>query len=369
MKRVLFITKYASPYRVRFFDELSRYCQVTAAFSEETGEQKHRDKSWFTQGSGSFRWVQLKKRLCTIRGDALCTNVISLLKEPFDIIVICGYSSPTAILAMAYLRSHRIPYFLEVDGGMIRQDSPVKLRLKRMLVRGAAGYLSTGVTVSDYLQHYGAETEKIYRYPFSSLESGDIWESPAALEEKKALREALGISEERVILAVGQFIPRKGLDVLLDAAAHMENTVGIYMVGGEPTPEILQKWEKRKLPRVHFVGFRKKEELKKYYRAADVLAMPTREDIWGLVVNEAMACGLPVVSTDRCVAARELVEDGVNGYLVPAEDPAALAKKLGQVLSGDSIAMGRASLEKIRPYTVENMALAHAELFEHLGKG
>lgn len=369
MKRVLFITNYASPYRVRFFDELSRYCQVTAAFSEETGEQKHRDKSWFTRGNGSFRWVQLKKRLCAVQGNALCTDVVGLLKEPYDYMIICGYSSPTAILAMAYLRLHKIPYFLEVDGGLIRQDSAWKLRMKRLLVKGAAGYLSTGGTVSEYLRHYGAEAGKIYRYPFSSLESADIWPSPASLEEKKALREELGISEEKAILAVGQFIPRKGLDVLLDAAALLENTVGIYMVGGEPSPEILQKREDRQLRHVHFVGFRKKEELTKYYRAADVLAMPTREDIWGLVVNEAMACGLPVVSTDRCVAARELVEDGVNGYLVPAEDPAALAEKLGQALSGDCAAMGRASLEKIRPYTVENMALAHAELFERLGKG
>lgn len=367
MKRILFITNYASPYRVRFFDELSRYCQVTVAFSEETGEKKHRDKRWFTQGDGSFRWVQLRKRLGTVHGKALCADVTGLLKEPFDAIVICGYSSPTAILAMMYLRLHRTPYFLEVDGGMIRQDSPMKLRLKRLLVKGAAGYFSTGATVTEYLCHYGAEAGKIYRYPFTSLDSSEIWDAPASREEKKALREALGISEEKVILAVGQFIHRKGLDVLLDAAANLD--AGVYMVGGEPTREILQKQEGMDLKHVHFVGFRKKEELLQYYRAADVLAMPTREDIWGLVVNEAMACGLPVVSTDRCVAARELVEDGVNGYLVPAEDPAALAEKLREALSGDTYAMGEASLKKIRPYTLQNMAKIHAELFERLGKG
>lgn len=369
MKKILFLTSFPSPYRVRFFDELGEMVDLTVLFSDTKERQTLRSSQWFVEKKGDHREVQLEKILMKIKKGELCIDVLDWLKKPWDGIVICGYSAPTMILAIAYLRLHRIPYYLEVDGGMIRQDFPIMLLLKRLLVKGAAGYFCTGDTVKEYLCHYGADAEKVYFYPFSSLETGDIWDAPASREEREALRKELGISEERVILAVGQFIPRKGLDVLLDAAAHMENTVGIYMVGGEPTPEILQKWEKRKLPHVHFVGFRKKEELRKYYRAADVLAMPTREDIWGLVVNEAMACGLPVVSTDRCVAARELVEDGVNGYLVPAEDPAALAKKLGQVLSGDSIAMGRASLEKIRPYTVENMALAHAELFEHLGKG
>lgn len=369
MKRVLFITTYASPYRVRFFDEMSRYCQVTVAFADQVAAQKHRDKSWFTAGEGSFRWVQLKKSILSIRGKNLCTDVLPLLKEPFGHIVLCGYSSPTIILAMAYLRSHKIPYFLEVDGGMIRQDTALKLRLKRLLVKGAAGYLSTGDSVAEYLCHYGAKAEKIVWYPFSSLEQGDIWDAPASNEEKEALREELGISEAHVILAVGQFIHRKGLDVLLDAAALLDKNTGIYMVGGEPSPEFIQRRDAQKLTHVHFVGFRDKKVLVQYYRASDVLAMPTREDIWGLVVNEAMACGLPMVSTDRCVAARELVEEGVNGYLVPSEDPNALAEKLKQVLFEDDGSMGRASLVKIQPYTVENMARVHAEIFENWQKG
>lgn len=369
MKRVLFITNYASPYRVRFFDELSQYCQVTVAFSEEIEAQTHRDKSWFTRGKGNFQWVQLRKRLCTVHGEALCTDVIGLLKEPFDHIVLCGYSFPTGVLAMAYLRSHKIPYFLEVDGGMIRQDSPLKLRVKRALVKGAAGYLSTGDSVTEYLRYYGADAEKIMWYPFSSLEAGDIWDVPASLEEKRSLRAELGILEERVVLAVGQFIHRKGLDVLLDAATLLDKNVGVYMVGGEPSPEFLQKREEMGLVHVHFVGFRDKKALAKYYRAADVLAMPTREDIWGLVVNEAMACGLPVVSTNRCVAALELVAEGINGCLVPAEDAVALANGLKRVFSEDANAMGRASLERIQPYTVENMAKTHAELFENWQKG
>ena len=92
--------------------------------------------------------------------------------------------------------------------------------------------------------------------------------------------------------------------------------------------------------------------------------LPTREDIWGLVINEAMAYGLPVITTERCVAGLELIENGVNGYVVPVEDAAALAEKINAVLSADLHQMGEASLEKIRPYTLENMAKTHAEILE-----
>jgi glycosyltransferase involved in cell wall biosynthesis len=77
-----------------------------------------------------------------------------------------------------------------------------------------------------------------------------------------------------------------------------------------------------------------------------------------------MAYGLPVITTDRCVAGLELVEDGVNGYIVPVEDEKALAQKMQIALESDMEAMGAASLEKIQPYTLENMAKVHAEIFE-----
>lgn len=369
MKKILYLTTIASPYRVLFFEKLGEMVDLTVLYSDRREKQFLRDEQWFIDNKGNYCDVRLNKIAAGFPSGALCVDVIDWLKKPWDIIVLCGYSSPTVILAMMYLRLHRIPYYLEVDGGLIRQESPVKLGIKRMLVKGAAGYFGTGDDTKAYLCHYGAEAEKVYDYPFTSLEAGDILEAPPSREEKEILRKELGILEENVVLFAGRPVCPKGLDVLMDAAAVMDDGVGVYMVGGEPSQEILRKWEAMKLPHVHFVGFRKKEELTKYYRAADVLAMPTRGDVWGLVVNEAMACGLPVVGSDRCVAARELIEDGVNGYVVPVEDAKALAEKLGMVLSGDRSAMGRACIRKIRPYTLENMAKTHAEWFERLGKG
>ena len=363
MKSILFLTNYPSPYRVHFFDELGKYMDVTVLFSDPVEKIKHRNISWFEEGQHGFRTVQLKPTVSFGRR-CLCFDVLPWLKKQFDAIVVCGYSSPTAILAMAYLRLHRIPFYMEVDGGLIRQDGKLKYFVKKTLVCMANRWLSTGYHTTRYLTYYGAAEENVQHYPFSSLYEKDLLKTPVSEPEKKALRRDLGIGEDHMVLAIGQFIHRKGFDVLLQAAQDIPGNVGIYIVGGEATEEYRKLREELALTNVHFLGFQKKERLADYYKAADLFVLPTREDIWGLVINEALAYGLPTITTDRCVAGLELIENGVNGYVVPVEDAAALAEKISAVLKADLWEMGRASLRKIQPYTLENMAKVHAEIFE-----
>ena len=364
MKRVLYLTSIASPYRVRFFDELSKYCDVTVLYYDRSHEQKDRSADWFTSGSGAHKGVQLQKRVATIAGESLCLVVIPWLKKKFDVVVIHGYSSTTAMLAIAWLKLHKIPFYLEVDGGLIREESAKKYKFKKLLVGSADRWLSSGDATTEFLVHYGAVREKCRKYPFSSLDGEDILPAPVPREEKLALRRRLGMECENMILSIGQFIPRKGFDVLMQAAARGIPNADIFIVGGEPTEEYLQMCRELKLTNVHFVGFMKKEKLAEVYRAADLFVLPTREDIWGLVINEALAYGLPTITTDRCVAGLELIENGINGAIVPVGDPDALAGKIKELLCGDLKTMGEASLAKIRPYTIENMARGHARIFE-----
>ena len=363
MKRVLFLTNFASPYRVHFFDELGKYQDVTVLYSDRVEDITHRDKSWFEDGKGGFHPVQLTKTL-GIKDENLCLDVLTWLKKPWDAIVIGGYSSPTAILAMLYLRLRGIPFWMEVDGGLVRQERKIKYLIKRALVRLAPKWLSSGRFTTDYLVHYGAEPEKVVNYPFTSLYGHNLLPETVSRQEKQQLRQELGIPEEHMVLSIGQFIHRKGFDVLLRSAVSLDKNVGIYIVGGEATEEYKKMKEELRLVNVHFLGFQKKDVLAKFYKAADLFVLPTREDIWGLVINEAMAYGLPVITTDRCVAGLELVEEGRNGYIVPVEDEQVLADKMRVALASDMEVMGKASLEKIRPYTLENMARVHAEIFE-----
>ena len=365
MKRILFVTNYPSPYRVNFFDELGKNAQVTVLFSDRIEKKTHRDAQWYVQGEGNFQAVQLEKRLLSVGGNDLCLDVCRWLSKPWDAIVICGYAGPTVMLAIGYLKARSIPFFMEVDGGLIRPDSPLKYRFKRSLVSAASWWISSGSHTSAYLCHYGAEPERIFLYPFTSLWQRDILPQVPTEGEKRALRRELGMTEERIVLYVGRLTREKGMDALLHAALGLEKNTGVYFVGGEPTQAHLDFVRERGLEgQVHFVGFQKKDALARYYQAADLFVLPTHSDVWGLVINEAMACGLPVITTDRCVAGLELVKPGVNGYLVPVEDIEALSGKIRLVLSGDCRAMGAAALETIRPYTLENMARAHLELLE-----
>lgn len=363
MKRVLFLTNYPSPYRVHFFDELGKYMDVTVLYSDRVEDMKHRNAQWFEEGEHGFQAVRLTPKLRVGRR-YLCFDVIPWLKKQYDAIVVCGYSSPTAVLAMAWLRLHRIPFYMEVDGGLIRQDSKLKHFVKKSLVCMANQWLSTGTHTTKYLVHYGAKEENVTHYPFSSLYERDILEVPVTREEKRELRRELEIPEENMLLVIGQFIHRKGFDVLMRAAKDLNSGIGIYFVGGEATEEYLRLRQELGLHNVHFLGFQKKERLAQFYKAADLFVLPTREDIWGLVINEALAYGLPTITTDRCVAGLELIEDGVNGYVVPVEDAGVLTEKIQAVLASDMEQMGRAALEKVRPYTLENMAKTHAEIFE-----
>lgn len=365
MKRVLFLTNYPSPYRVQFYDELGKHMDVTVLFSDRIEAKKHRSASWFVNSEGHFRVVQLTKRLFTLKGRDLCWDVTKWLKGDYDAIVVCGYSTPTILLAMAYMKLKKIPFYMEMDGGLIRQDSRWKHWVKSALIGCADGWISSGQYTTDYLVHYGAKRERIWHYPFSSLRESDLLQVPVPAGEKQQLREELGLGDKKLVLTIGQFIHRKGFDILLKAAAQVPEDAVICFVGGEPTEEYLQLQKELGLEHVRFLGFMKKEELVRYYKAADLFVLPTREDIWGLVINEAMAYGLPVITTDRCVAGLELVENGVNGYIVPVKDAAVLAEKMNELLAADTAAMGAASLGKVREYTIEGMVRAHKDIFEN----
>lgn len=197
------------------------------------------------------------------------------------------------------------------------------------------------------------------------MRNSDILQKPLSVEE---IKRELGIKEDKVVLSVGRFIHTKGFDILPEAASNISRDVGIYIVGGEPTVEYLKIKAKYELRNVKFAGFKPKDDLKKYYEAADLFVLPTRKDIWGLVINEAMACGLPVITTERCIAGIELVKDNENGFIIPVEDAKQVAVKVEHILRDDTlrINMSRRSLEKIREYTIGNMVETHIKMLQNI---
>lgn len=358
--KILFLANVPSPYRVAFFNGLSKLCDLTVLYQLHASSE--RDEKWTAVADTTFRQVFLPGKATDV-DKAFCPGVLSWLGRQWDAILIHGNSSPTELLAIAWCRIRRIPYILEGDGAFVGNGSGIKEQIKRLSIGGAPRYFSTCRELDSYYIHYGAAPERIRRYRFSSLTETDILPRCVGPEEKKTLRRKLGIREGRVVLSIGQFIHRKGIDLLLEAVKGLEESVGVYIIGGTPTEDYLRFVREHGLDRVHFLPFQTKEALKEYYMAADLFVLPTREDIWGLVVNEAMACGLGVITTNRCNAGLELIRNGENGYLVPVEDVPALKEAIVQALS-HSESLGAQALETISPYTVQTMAADHIRLIE-----
>ncbi len=363
MTRVLFLTNCPSPYRVAFFNELSKYVDLTVLFEVES--IKNRNDKWKSDEKISYNTVFLKNKKQTEEG-AFCPEVKKYIKEfRKDIIIVGGYSTPTGMYAITYMKLHHIPFMLNSDGGMIKQDSFIKKAIKTHFIKSATWWLSTGENCTKYLVHYGAKEERIYNYPFSSIRKQEIRKTSDI--EKQEIRKQLGITEKKVILFVGSFIPRKGIDILLEACKDFKDAA-LVLVGGDAIPDFAKDYEKDCKSHIYIEGFKTSTEIGKYYQAADIFALPTREDIWGLVVNEAMAAGLPIITTDRCGAGLDMIVNGENGYIVPVDDAKSLSDAIGKLLDDEELCryISSNNIEKIEKYTIEEMAIRHKEIIESI---
>ena len=358
---VLFITNIPSPYRVSFFNEFGKICHLTVLFEKNRSDE--RNISWQNYSFDYFQGIVLKG-ISTGTDNAFCLSVLKVIKKRWDKIIVANVSTPTGMLAIQYMKMHHIPYWIEGDGGFAKSGKGLKENIKKHFISGATGYFSTSAAHDLYYKTYGANSKRIFRYPFTSISTNDIVDHLYTKEEKTKIRYELEIYEDKIIIAVGQFIKRKGFDVLIKASNMLPNDYGIYFIGGQPTEDYLSMAKGRN--NIHFIGFKTKEELQKYYLATDLFVLPTREDIWGLVINEAMACGLPIITTDKCIAGLELVKNGVNGYIVPVNAPKQTAQKIKECFLDDNlVSYGKNSIAKIQDYTFEKMAERHMEVLSN----
>lgn len=358
--KILFMTNVPAPYRVDFFNELGKSCDLTVTFEKKSSDE--RGSAWDGYKFENFTGVFLKGK--SINTDtAICPEIIRYVGDKsFDHIICADFSSPTGMIATEYMRMRKIPYWLESDGGFAKSGRGLKEKVKRHFISGAHGYFSTAKEHDNYYIAYGADPAKIHRYPFTSLKKADLMQVLPEKGEKDRMKSHIGIREAYVVLAVGQFIPRKGFDILLRAARELDDSIGIYIVGGKPTEEYLKYQTEHKLNNVHFCGYKAKAELKKYYLAADVFVHPTREDIWGLVINEAMACALPVITTDKCIAGMELLGSTQADCIIPSENSEILAERIQSLYGSGNQGISEENFITISEYTIEGMIQAHLRI-------
>lgn len=367
--KVLYITNIPSPYRVDFFNELGKYCELTVLF--ERNDAKNREKDWLKIENQNYKSIYMKGFKIG-EDSSLCLDVIKYLTlKKYDIIVVGIYSTPTGMLAINYMKIKGIPFCLNTDGGFIKEEGKLKEKLKKYFIGAANAWLSTGDMANKYLFHYDAKKSSVYKYPFTSVKNEDIIQTQLNDKQKKTIKNKLDIKYNTVVIAVGQLIHRKGFDILLKSSKTLNKGIGVYIIGQDASQEYLDIMEKHNINNVHFIGFKKKEDLKQYYLCADLFVLPTREDIWGLVINEAMSCGLPIITTDKCLAGLELVKNNENGYIIPSENEVILSQKINELTSNKVKLreMSNNNLKKINYYSIENMAYSHMEIFNTILNG
>ena len=201
--KVLFLTNVPAPYRVDFFNELGKMCDLTVIFEKKTSTE--RDNSWSKYKFDTFKGIFLKG-VSLDTDSAFCPYVVKYLKKGiYDYIIVSNFLMPTGMLAIEYLRLKKMEYYLEIDGGFAKTGNGIIEKIKKHFIKGAKKYFSTAKETDKYYIHYGALPEKIVRYPFTSLKEEDLLPILPQSEEKKRLREKLGIKEENVIISVGRF--------------------------------------------------------------------------------------------------------------------------------------------------------------------
>ena len=337
----------------------------------ESRTEAHRKGTWCKYDFHNFKAVFLKQ--IKIGKKIICLDVLKYISTDYDCIVVGGYNTLTSIIAMSYMRWHSIPFGINVDGGAVKQNElRIRRIIKKKLLSQASFWLSPSTIADQYLLFYGAKKDSIYRYHFTSLLDSDLEIAKKLTDKKTSIKQELELEEAKIVLSVGRFNLQggygKGYDILMQIAEKYRSTdIGFYIVGDEPTEEFMNWKNEKQLHHVHFIGYQDKNSIRKYYASSDLFVLFTRGDVWGLVINEAMSYGLPIITTDRCVAGLELVEDGVNGYIVPINDVNASAERMDDILSRSDLGMlKKNALEIISSYTIEVMAEQHIDIFKEL---
>ena len=250
-------------------------------------------------------------------------------------------------------------------------EPPERLEAERRLVHS----VDRVIAATDYEQRV---LKQVYRVSPARVSVIPLGVDPERFHpgDRAAARAALDLpADEQIVLAVGRIEPLKGLDILIRAAAQVtdRSRLRLLIIGGDEQarPEfdrlttIAEEVGVEAL--VSFIGAVPHEELPDYYRAADLVVMPSFSESFGLVAVEAMACGVPVV-VSRVGGLASTVADGRTGYLVPWRCPEPFAEKIELLLLNEPLrdALGAAGVERMRDFSWESVADRLVALYDEV---
>jgi glycosyltransferase involved in cell wall biosynthesis len=355
-KRIGFLISHPIQYYAPIFRELAKRCDLTVFFAHrQTAEQQAR------AGFGvAFDWdvdllsdydsrflTNVARQPSTDRFAGCDTPGIAeeIARGGFEAFVVPGWALRSYWQALRACRRRGVPVLVRGDSQLGSQRNSAVRFAKALafsqLLRRFDGFLYVGQRNREYLLHYGVPAERLFFSPHC-VDNDAFAAASSGVDRRRGRRR---------VLFVGKLIGRKHPADLLHAVARLgDKAVQIAFAGsGELEPELRQIASASSV-HADFMGFVNQSELPAVYASADLLVLPSDgQETWGLVVNEAMACGIPAVVSDVVGCGPDLIEAGRTGATFPFADTAALAAAIRNVLSFDP--------EQTRRHLAAKMAL------------
>ena len=351
--KYLFITNIPSPYRVRFFNTLSKHLDIEVLFEGTKSQQT--TFNYIDEASFEFKYHILNSNV--YHEKKLNRKIKAfVLNKQYDTLIFMNYGYITELYGLILARLHKRPYLIEIDGAYIKKESWIKRTIKTYVFQQAKAILSPGTFTDEYFRHYGYQGP-IHRYTFTSLKDKDI---------KNNYYEHL-FPDKKTWLYVGRWVVWKGYQDVLEVSKQFKEDAFMIITQFNQIPnlESLQK----EYPNVIFKDFMSNEELYKNMKSSFALLLPTTNDIWGLVVNEAMSCGLPVITTTRCGAGLSLIEHGVNGFIYSHNVLKLLMEYMHKLNDRNTYEkLSKQALIKINDNTISTMVQEHLVKLNDLKK-
>ncbi len=370
-RRLVILTEIISPYRIPLFNALAQHASVElhVIFLAETDPNLRQWRVYKEEIRFSHQVLPAWRRRFGRYNLLLNRGVGRALSAASPDAILCGgYSYAASWQTLFWARSHGIPFLLWSESNLqdLRSGHLLVESLKAEFLGKCSGFVVPGRSALEYLRSHKINEEFIFTAP--NAVDNDLFAGAAAVARRDATarRRELNLPS-RYFLFVGRLVREKGVFDLLSAYAKLgqdvRQQVGLVFVGDGVSRRQLEEQATSIAPGViEFAGFAHREHLAAYYALADALVLPTYTDTWGLVVNEAMACGLPVILSRAAGCAADLVKENWNGLLVSPRDVSGLISAMTSLANQPDLGlrMGARSVQHISQYSPEQWSIAIA---------
>lgn len=348
--KIAVITSIKAPYRTLQFEEICKNKNIDMNVYYTRNDKEDRD--WEIRNSNAFKEINLKRIKVFDKFGTLNRNLNKIVKNN-DIIVLGGYEKPTYILLSLLCRFHRKKYIIIYDGiscnRLHEKEKKLKWIIKNEVIKNSSAIWGNGTVSKRYFNEvFNYSLDKIYNQ-YLTIDGEKIREiGKEKIKIRSELRKKYGISEnEKVIHYSGRLVEVKNIEVIIRALGYINNTNIILLITGDgKLKNEIESLSKKLGVKTVITGFiNNQQELFKHYFISDIFVLPSIYEPWGLVVNEAMYAGLPVLVSEICGCSLDLVNE--NGYTFNPRDMYDLVDKINTMLSYNNLKIQGENSEKI----------------------